>query len=101
MCGRRIQAGLILPRYADMDPVLGHQLLLFEAFDEPWKSPSNPTDSENHFGLFTIEGEAKYAIWSLVEDGVFEGLTRDGKPIKPTYSGQRDLLDRHVLKPTH
>ena len=79
----------------------GISCFFFEAFDEPWKSPSNPTDSENHFGLFTREGEAKYAIWSLVEDGVFEGLTRDGKPIKPTYSGQRDLLDRHVLKPTH
>ena len=79
----------------------GISCFYFEAFDEPWKSAANPTDSENHFGLFTRDGEAKCAIWSLVEDGVFEGLTRDGHEIRPTYSGQRELLDRHVLNPTH
>jgi exo-beta-1,3-glucanase (GH17 family) len=77
----------------------GISCFYFEAFDEPWKSSANPTDSENHFGLFTRDGEAKYAIWSLVEEGVFEGLTRDGRAITPTYSGQRELLDRHVLNP--
>ena len=77
----------------------GISCFYFEAFDEPWKSAANPTDSENHFGLFTRDGEAKYAIWSLVEDGVFEGLTRDGHEIRPTYTGQRELLDRHVLNP--
>jgi hypothetical protein len=51
--------------------------------------------------LFTRDGEAKYAIWSLVEEGVFEGLKRNGQVIKPTYSGQRELLDRHVLNPAH
>ena len=79
----------------------GISCFYFEAFDEPWKSSANPTDSENHFGLFTRDGEAKYAIWSLVEEGVFEGLTRDGRAITPTYSGQRELLDRHVLNPAH
>ena len=79
----------------------GISCFYFEAFDEPWKSSANPTDSENHFGLFTRDGEAKYAIWSLVEEGVFEGLTRDGRAITPTYSGQRELLNRHVLNPTH
>ncbi len=77
----------------------GISCFYFEAFDEPWKSAANPTDSENHFGLFTRNGEAKYAIWSLVEEGVFEGLTRDGRVVTPTYSGQRELLDRHVLNP--
>ena len=77
----------------------GISCFYFEAFDEPWKSAANPTDSENHFGLFTRDGEAKYAIWSLVEEGVFEGLTRDGHEIRPTYTGQRELLDRHVLNP--
>ncbi|MGB1383844.1 MAG: glycosyl hydrolase family 17 protein [Flavobacteriales bacterium] len=77
----------------------GISCFYFEAFDEPWKSAANPTDSENHFGLFTRDGEAKYAIWSLVEDGVFEGLTRGGRDVTPTYSGQRELLDRHVLNP--
>ena len=77
----------------------GISCFYFEAFDEPWKSAANPTDSENHFGLFTRDGEAKYAIWSLVEEGAFEGLTRDGHEIRPTYAGQRELLDRHVLNP--
>ena len=77
----------------------GISCFLFEAFDEPWKSASNPTDSENHFGLFTAEGEAKYAVWSWVKEGVFEGLTRDGHAIKSSYEGQRELLDRHVLLP--
>lgn len=77
----------------------GISCFYFEAFDEPWKSAANPTDSENHFGLFTVEGEAKYALWPLVEEGVFDGLTRGGKAIQPTYSGERALLDRHVLNP--
>ena len=41
----------------------GISCFYFEAFDEPWKSAANPTDSENHFGLLTRDGEAKYAIW--------------------------------------
>ena len=77
----------------------GISCFYFEAFDEPWKSAANPTDSENHFGLFTQDGEAKYAIWSPVEEGGFDGLTRDGHEIRPTYDGQRELLDRHVLNP--
>ena len=77
----------------------GISCFYFEAFDEPWKSAANPTDSENHFGLFTKDGEAKFAIWPLVEQGVFDGLTRDGHEIRPTYAGQRELLDRHVLNP--
>ena len=77
----------------------GISCFFFEAFDEPWKSAANPTDSENHFGLFTAQGEAKYALWPLVKQGVFEGLTRDGNLIQCTYNGQRSLLDRHVLHP--
>ena len=77
----------------------GISCFYFEAFDEPWKSAANPTDSENHFGLFTAEGEAKYALWPLVEEGAFDGLTRGGKAIGPTYFGDRALLDRHVLNP--
>ena len=36
----------------------------------------------------------------LPQDGVFEGLTRDGQRITRSYAGQRDMLDRHVLDPT-
>lgn len=71
----------------------------FEAFDEPWKSSANPSDSENHFGLFTSVGQAKYALWSLVDQDVFKGLTRDGKEIEKTYNGNIELLVEDVAIP--
>ncbi len=71
----------------------------FEAFDEPWKDAGNPGGSENHFGLFDVEGKAKYALWDLVDDGVFEGLSRDGNPIVKTYGGKKEALLEDVLTP--
>jgi hypothetical protein len=66
----------------------------FEAFDENWKDAKNPNGSENHFGLFTMEGKAKYALWELLDQGVFKNLTRDGRPIEKTYKGRKeDLLN--------
>ena len=56
----------------------------FEAFDEPWKS-NGTSGSEGHFGLFTVNGEAKYAIWDIFDSGVFNGLDRDGSRIKKTH----------------
>lgn len=71
----------------------------FEAFDEPWKDLNDPRASENHFGLIDIEGKAKYVIWDLVDQGVFEGLNRDGNPITKTYNGKADAIFQHVLAP--
>lgn len=71
----------------------------FEAFDEPWKDAANPLGSENHFGLINLQAQAKFPIWDLVEQGVFEGLTRDGQPITKTYGGNRDALMKDVLPP--
>ena len=72
----------------------------FEAFDEIWKDAANPGGSENHFGLFTIDGKAKYAVWDLVEKGVFKGLSRDGNPIAKTYDGNKAaLLQQTPLPP--
>lgn len=71
----------------------------FEAFDEKWKDAANPLGSENHFGLINLNSEAKYAIWNMVDKGVFEGLTRDGKPITKTYGGDLDSLMNDVLVP--
>ena len=72
----------------------------FEAFDEQWKDADNPLGSENHFGLINLKGEAKYAIWNLVDEGKFEGLTRDGMPITKTFNGQReDLLLEALIPP--
>ena len=71
----------------------------FEAFDEPWKDAHNPGGSENHFGLFTVDGKAKYALWDLVDQGVFNGLTRGGKPITKTYNGNKEALFLEVELP--
>jgi len=74
-------------------------LFYFEAFDEQWKDARNRLGSENHFGLINLKGEAKYAIWDLVDDGTFEGLTRDGKGISKTYNGNKEKLFIDVLVP--
>lgn len=71
----------------------------FEAFDEPWKAAHNPLDSENHFGLFTVDGKAKYALWDEVGQKTFKGLTRDGNPIEKTYNGEKTDLLLDVLIP--
>ena len=74
-------------------------LFYFEAFDEQWKDAKNPVGSENHFGLINLKGQAKYAIWDLVDEGVFEGLTRDGKQITKTYNGDKNALMKDVFTP--
>jgi exo-beta-1,3-glucanase (GH17 family) len=71
----------------------------FEAFDEIWKDAANPGGSENHFGLFTLDGKAKYAIWDLVDKGVFKGLARDGHPVVKTYGGDKAALLKEVMLP--
>ncbi len=66
----------------------------FEAFDENWKDANNPQGSENHFGLINLKSEAKYVLWEMVDQGIFKGLKRDGKPISKTYNGDvKKLLD--------
>ncbi|MFT5955723.1 MAG: exo-beta-1,3-glucanase (GH17 family) [Cyclobacteriaceae bacterium] len=71
----------------------------FEAFDEPWKDASNVGGSENHFGLFTVDGQAKHALWSTVDQGTFKGLTRDGKIIGKTFEGNEAKLLESVPFP--
>ncbi len=78
----------------------GMACFYFEAFDEPWKDAANPGGSENHFGLFTTDGRAKYALWPLVRAGAFGGLTRDGNPVTMTYGGDRAALLESVIVPT-
>ena len=76
----------------------GMSCFYFEAFDEHWKDAQNPLGSENHFGLITLDGKAKFALWDLVDKGVFKGLTRNGKPITKTYEGNKDLLLENILE---
>lgn len=77
----------------------GISCFFFEAFDENWKDSANKKGSENHFGLFTVDGKAKYALWNQVDSGVFNSLKRDGKSIEKTFSGSNVKLKETVLMP--
>ena len=77
----------------------GITCFFFEAFDEVWKDQANPTGSENHFGLFTLEGQAKYALWEAVDAGNYAGLTRNGNPIKKSHQGNVKAMMHEVLPP--
>jgi exo-beta-1,3-glucanase (GH17 family) len=78
----------------------GISCFYFQAIDEPWKS-STPDGSESHFGLFTVDGQAKAVIWDLVDAGAFDGLGRDGNPVKKTFGGDWDRLMETVEAPVH
>lgn len=71
----------------------------FEAFDENWKDKGNPQGSENHFGLFTVDGKAKFVVWDMVDKNTFKDLKRDGKEISKTFEGDKNLLWKTVAIP--
>ncbi len=71
----------------------------FEAFDEHWKDDKNELGSENYFGLFTMDGRAKYALWNIMDTGVFDNLSRNGNLINKTYQGDKAALLEEVLLP--
>ena len=77
----------------------GISCFYFEAFNEPWKDAANENGSENHFGLFRVDGQAKYALWEMVDNGTFKGLTRNGNTITKTYNGDKEALMKEVLVP--
>jgi len=77
----------------------GISCFYFQAFNEKWKDALHPGGSENHFGLFKINGEAKYAVWDLVDQKAFDGLTRNGNTIIKTYKGNLDSLLKDVELP--
>ncbi|MCA0933871.1 glycosyl hydrolase family 17 [Lutimonas saemankumensis] len=77
----------------------GISCFYFEAFNEPWKDSKNPMGSENHFGLMTVEGVAKYAIWDHVDAGTFKGLSRGGNPITKSFGGDKEDLMKTVSAP--
>ncbi len=72
----------------------------FEAFDEPWKSDGT-AGSEGHFGLITVDGQAKYALWDLVDAGMFSGLSRGGRAIRKTHDGVEAVLLERLTPPVH
>lgn len=76
----------------------GASLFFFQAFDEPWKGDADNTgDSEKHFGLIDINGNAKFAIWDQVDAGAFHGLTRAGLEIVKSQGG----IEQTVLDSVH
>ncbi len=77
----------------------GISLFFFEAFDEQWKNAHSPSHSENHFGLITLNNEVKYALWEAFDEGRFAQLTRDGKPLLKSFSGNKDLLVASAMLP--
>lgn len=77
----------------------GMSCFYFEAFDERWKDQGDIMGSENHFGLVNLDGEAKYALWDVVDDGMFKGLTRDGVPIAKTFGGDEASLLADITSP--
>ena len=74
-------------------------IFYFSAFDEPWKDYNNPNGSENHFGLFTVEGKAKYVMWKNVDNGLLKGIGRNNIDVLKTYSGERKNMMIDVLTP--
>ena len=78
----------------------GITCFFFEGFDEPWKgNPDAPLGSEKSFGLFTVDGKAKFAIWDLVDQGTFEGLIRDGHNITKSFSGNKQAVLKTTNRP--
>ena len=71
----------------------------FEAFDEPWKDAPRPLGSENHFGLFDVEGKVKYALWNAYDSGAFEAMSRDGILLKKSFNGIFDEMFKTVKLP--
>ncbi len=91
--------GLYYKHMRDWTNAAGISCFYFEAFNEQWKDAANPTGSENHFGLFGLAGEAKYALWDLVDKGTFRNLTRDGHAIIKTHQGDVRKLLSEVMSP--
>lgn len=94
----------------DWSNEFGASLFFFEAFDEQWKAGWEHADashSEKHFGMIDLNGQAKYLLWDLVDQGVFAGLVRgqddEGHDIEITksYAGNLDALMLDVESPPY
>lgn len=78
---------------------MGMSCFYFEAFDEPWKDQENAMGSENHFGLFDVQGHAKLPLHAELENHTFKNLGRNGsEPAISTRQGNR-LLEQSLLPP--
>ena len=71
----------------------------FQAFDEPWKDKENPAGSENYFGLFSVDGKAKFALWNDVDKNTFKNQKRGKNNILKSFDGSKESLMKTVLNP--
>ena len=76
----------------DLCTELSISCFYFSAFDEPWKDYANIDGSENHFGLFTVDGRAKHALWEMVDSGIFKDLNRGKNSILKSFDGDKELM---------
>lgn len=97
--GDEYKAGVYYQKMRQWTNKNGIAFFYFEAFDEQWKDADNLEGSENHFGLINLKGEAKYAIWNLVDNSAFKGLKRGGKSITKTYNGSVEQLLKEIASP--
>lgn len=67
----------------------------FSAFDEPWKQLSHADGFQNHYGLFTFDGRAKFALWKMVDENKFKKLGRGifCSEVTKTYDGKLEWLN--------
>ena len=77
----------------------GMSCFYFEAFNEQWKDAKNPNGSENYFGIINLDNQVKYVLWDAFDQGVFEGLTRNNKPLTKSYDGDENKLLQDVYLP--
>lgn len=91
--------GLYYQRITQWTETNGMSCFYFEAFDEIWKDSANPKGSENHFGLFTVDGKAKYPLWKIADQGVFKGIGRYQQAVTKTYQGELNALMQNVSPP--
>ncbi len=63
----------------------------FEAFDEPWKDATAAGGSENHFGLITVDGKVKGALWREFDHYKLSQFKR-GNYLKKNHNGDTSKL---------
>ncbi|MCV6628428.1 MAG: glycosyl hydrolase family 17 protein [Flavobacteriaceae bacterium] len=79
----------------------GISCFYFEAFDEVWKDANNALGSENHFGLFNLHRQAKYALYPAIEKEAFKQLQQRGIHIKKQDSlSTLEYLKTSLIPPT-
>lgn len=78
---------------------MGMSCFYFEAFDEPWKDQENAMGSENHFGLFDVQGNAKLPLHAMIDANTFKGLGRNGNETGVSTTRETALAEQSMMPP--